>query len=34
MELSNEFDLLKKIRNGNSESFKILYKKIYTVNSK
>ena len=31
MELHNEVDLLNKIRSGNSESFKFLYKKMYPV---
>jgi RNA polymerase sigma factor (sigma-70 family) len=31
MELINEVDLLKKIKSGNSESFKYLYKKMYPV---
>ena len=31
MELTNEVDLLKNIRNCNSESFKVLYKKMYPV---
>lgn len=31
MELINEIDLLKKIKGGNSDSFKYLYKKMYPV---
>lgn len=31
MELNNEYDLLQRIKNGNSDAFKFLYKKMYPV---